>query len=461
MRFGTIVAIGLICVATPHRLARCQAASPSTTIAGRSVDSLAGQRPLVGASIQLASTDPAAAGKVFAATSDSAGKFSLTNVPPGRYLLGFYHPTVDSLGIELSPRAVDIREGTQELVVATPSASTLAATLCGQYATAATPGILLGHLHDAQTETGIVGGRVSITWSEPTVANGKVVVGERVAETNTRADGWFFVCGLPAARDLAVVAVRSADSAAQSIRLEKGFPLAHLSVYVGAARAGTARVSGRVVDESHRPIRAARIKVDVSDSETVSSMDGTFAIDRLPAGTHVISVRAIGFSPRDSAIKLDDGAAVTMEVALAKPVMLSAVVTNATATEKNAAAFEDHKRHAVGGYFAQPTRLEGQPALQNIRTLVSGAPRLRISRTGEVTMPGLKRNTFCAPMIFVNGKKALVDSVSEISALIDPDDVIGVEVYTRQSEIPLIYERPANNPCGVVAVWTKVATPSP
>ena len=218
-------------------------------------------------------------------------------------------------------------------------------------------------------------------------------------------------------------------------------------------------MTGKIVDDGHRPIRAARIRADVSDSESVSSIDGSFSLERLPAGTHVISVRAIGFSARDSAIKLDDGATATLELSLAKPTMLSAVVTRAAVTEANTATFEEHKRKNTGGFFVQPVRVEGSPAMQTVTQLIVGLPKMKHLRDGNILFPGLTPNTFCTPTIFVNSKKAQVDSVSEISNLIDPDDIIGVEVYTRQSEIPFMFVRPADHPCGVLALWTKGATP--
>lgn len=148
---------------------------------------------------------------------------------------------------------------------------------------------------------------------------------------------------------------RAADSVAQAVRLERGSPLAHFSVYLGTTRHGTARVTGKVLDEGHRPVRAARIRADVSDNERVSSIDGSLVLEHLPAGTHAISARAVGFSPRDAAIKFDDGGTAAMDLSLAKPTVLSAVVSRAVATEANTAAFEEHGRRVSAGSSCNPS----------------------------------------------------------------------------------------------------------
>jgi hypothetical protein len=83
---------------------------PGATVSGVVRDSIA-RAPLVGATVQLVGADSGARfGRTVA--SDALGRYTLTNLPDGRYTIGFFHPMLDSLGVEPPLRAVNI-EGHQ------------------------------------------------------------------------------------------------------------------------------------------------------------------------------------------------------------------------------------------------------------------------------------------------------------------------------------------------------------
>ena len=76
------------------------------TVRGSVFDSLA-HAPLPDALVQLVGDDLVAP-YGHTVRSDSLGTFEFTDVPAGRYLLGFIHPMLDSLGIEPLVRAVTV-----------------------------------------------------------------------------------------------------------------------------------------------------------------------------------------------------------------------------------------------------------------------------------------------------------------------------------------------------------------
>ncbi|MGF7473775.1 carboxypeptidase-like regulatory domain-containing protein, partial [Salmonella enterica subsp. enterica serovar Minnesota] len=53
--------------------------------------------PLAGAAVQFAGQNNPSLS--FNATTDSLGQYLVPAVPPGRYLVGFFHPSLDALGI--------------------------------------------------------------------------------------------------------------------------------------------------------------------------------------------------------------------------------------------------------------------------------------------------------------------------------------------------------------------------
>src|SRR5258708_8703231 len=100
------------------------------TVSGVVHDSIA-RMPLASAIVQLVATRGSAwFGR--AAVSDSLGRFTLRDVPDGRYMIGFFHPMLDSLGLEPPVRDVVV-DGPQSVRadVAVPSPTRLRDAICG------------------------------------------------------------------------------------------------------------------------------------------------------------------------------------------------------------------------------------------------------------------------------------------------------------------------------------------
>src|SRR5688572_493685 len=86
-------------------IASAQIAAAGVTVSGVVYDSIA-RGPLAGASVQLV-TDKVTT-FIRTAETDSLGRFTLTDVPPGQYKLGFLHPLLDSIGVDPPPREVRV-----------------------------------------------------------------------------------------------------------------------------------------------------------------------------------------------------------------------------------------------------------------------------------------------------------------------------------------------------------------
>ena len=78
----------------------------STTITGVVFDSLE-MRGLPDAMVQISGTG----GQSFtqSVTTDGAGRFTFSDVPVGTFLLGFFHPKLDSLALTSPTLRVDVR----------------------------------------------------------------------------------------------------------------------------------------------------------------------------------------------------------------------------------------------------------------------------------------------------------------------------------------------------------------
>nr|MBA2687461.1 carboxypeptidase regulatory-like domain-containing protein [Gemmatimonadaceae bacterium] len=129
------------------------------TITGLVHDSIS-HTPLAGAEVQLVPADnPALLGHT--ATSDSLGRFTLTNVPKGRYALGFLHPMLDSLGVDVPPKVVFVdNDRSIRADLAIPSGGRLRAAICGPQSTPDSVGVVVGVVRDARSLTPVAGAAV-------------------------------------------------------------------------------------------------------------------------------------------------------------------------------------------------------------------------------------------------------------------------------------------------------------
>ena len=115
----------------------------SASVSGVIFDSVT-HSPLSSALVQLVNADSLSA-SARTVESDSLGRFNFGDIRPGRYLLGFMHPMLDSLGIEPKPR--EVRVGGETAVrsdLAIPSALTLRRTICGASAVADSEALIIG-----------------------------------------------------------------------------------------------------------------------------------------------------------------------------------------------------------------------------------------------------------------------------------------------------------------------------
>ena len=115
----------------PSRLLRSATAlvasvvvATSTALAQATVDGVVydsiSRGVLVGATVQFYGPTDSAGARIRAATTDSRGAFRIAGLPRGRYLAGFFHPSLDSLGLEIPAQTIDVTSD-RHAKLATPS----------------------------------------------------------------------------------------------------------------------------------------------------------------------------------------------------------------------------------------------------------------------------------------------------------------------------------------------------
>lgn len=198
-----------LCLAVPFTLGHQKA---TVTVHGYVDDSIA-ERPLPGANVQLTGMDQDNADKRFTVQSDSFGRFTISDVPTGRYLVGFFNPALDTMGIEPHGRAVDVERKDQTIALGTPSIHSIIAAVCGENA-APGFGLLLGHIRDADIDTGLAHVSVIVSWTGPHEENAVITNVRRFVSVESKTDGMFAACELPPDKMLSIRAIRGAGSSA-------------------------------------------------------------------------------------------------------------------------------------------------------------------------------------------------------------------------------------------------------
>jgi hypothetical protein len=171
------------------------APSPFGGIVGIVVDSLHG-RPLSGAQISVEGLNTLA-------MTDSAGRFRVDSVPPGKYRIGIFHPLLDSLGLSIaSPQLKVSADSILEVIFSTPSSATFIRLVCGDIQmdtmNGVGPSVVVGRVLDAETEAPVAGIKVTLSWTD-IQAGVKIGVHrvQRERDTTTTPSGEFRFCHLP------------------------------------------------------------------------------------------------------------------------------------------------------------------------------------------------------------------------------------------------------------------------
>ena len=449
-------------------------------VSGIVYDSIAGS-PIVDVVVHFVGASGDIAGRDFSARSDESGRYVLESLPPGRYIAGFFHAAVDTLGIEMPPRAVDVREGDQRIPLATPSMSTLLGSICPPEQRTDSTGALIGHVRSSDVELALTDATVLVEWSEMVIDSRGFRTRDIQIPGGTTGPGWFAICGLPTDVALYARAVRGADSSGvvevevprdglRHLTLQVGSATGvvaaapELAAYTGRARAfGSARLTGTVVNVDGAPVAGASVRAWGTDREALTNDRGVFVIDSLPAGTRTVEARALGWTPVRAATHLSDSRVTSVGFRFSERVVVLPTVTTRAQLVYARKLIEFERRRRSGfGTFLTPAFLESRPNVK-LGELLREIPGLRVvnqgiganpTRTVLMAMQGGAGTVSCVPTLWVDG----VRDPSQDFELLRSDVLAGIEIYPRA------FDRPAQftdgSKCGAVVVWMR-PPPSP
>jgi hypothetical protein len=449
---------------------RLHAQAPAARLAGVVHDSVAA-RALPGALVWIAGTDRST-------VTDSAGRWSLADVPAGRVTVSFAHPTLDSLGLtELRAEAVLAAGESRTLTLAGPSFATFARRLCAD-GVADDAGIVFGNVSDAR---GVLfeGAHVDAEWAR--------LVDPRAADFGTPerrgavsdARGMYALCGVVIDQGFGIAAVTDRGRSGALDAMVPTTRLLRLDLMVGAATGttGPATLQGVVRDTDGAPVANARVSyggADVEDDAAPAARTdaaGRFSLAGLPEGTQMVDVLAVGFAPERRPVDLTGARATEVTFTMRRARLLATVNVTAAATQRFHRELETRRLRGFGTIIPRET-LEGLP---NVGAALRLVPRVDVGfNRGSTSVAFRQGISACQPDVYVDGMRveqgagsggsvAVIaglasggrgGTVGNLDQLPLPQQLAALEVYTRPSAIPMEL-RASHTECGAIFAWTR------
>jgi TonB-dependent Receptor Plug Domain/Carboxypeptidase regulatory-like domain len=223
-------------------------------------------------------------------------------------------------------------------------------------------------------------------------------------------------------------------------------------------RRGTGRLVGTVVSaDGGRAVPGAFVRV-VNGAAIRANDRGEFVLSDVPAGSRMLDVRSVGFSPDRRAVDVVDGAApVQIVLSTLKAVLDTVRVRAERLAVRHLSGFSERKRAGGMGRFLTADDI-ARRQLTVMSDLFRTIPGTRV-QPGEEGQPLIMiRGTldeWCQPAWYVDGRNMGELSLEVLDGWVRPQDVAGIEVYPGAATPPQFSLGMAGTGCGSIVIWTR------
>ena len=446
-------------------------------------------RSVQAAQVSLVHLESDTAGTVTALV-DASGRYRVDSLPAGRYLVQVSHPTLDSLDVTLPPGQLRIAAGKPNRSdFSLPSGERLRTMVCPGVPLGPEKAVVAGHVIDADTEAPLVGAQVVAMWNEISIdrKTREIVTQQKQTTVSTRRGGEYRLCGVPAAKSLAVqlqhagragaatqivvspeegvvvrdfsLSMRSAPTIAALDSIERLASTIRPDSTTGAAApprpelelTGDATLTGTVRTSSGLPLANAEVRVRHGRASTLTDGAGRFVLGSLPSGTQMLLVRQIGYALAERPVELRSNRSLDVKVQLTRAVTLDSVRVLAS-PRPSLAEFEHNRKTNLHGRFLTLTDIQRSRARNTSDLLPLLGGYVLMGRTPLVKM---KDTDYDPPGTHsCKGANVIIDGVDglEIDDVL-PNQIAGIELYKDAASAPLQYAGRAN--CGVIVIWLR------
>ena len=442
----------LLCACVAVSSAQTRGDSHYARIVGVVADSVSGA-PLQDADVQ-------ASGVAGMVKTDSLGRFTIDSLAPGNYQVAVYHPLLESLDITLATQPFTVgRDSAGVVTLAVPSIPTLVRRYCGNAQTSQTPSVIAGRALDPDTQQPIENAQVSLAWEEVFVSKTTGVVRTpHEVKATTNPAGFFKLCGLPSDLSGTMIVTRGDVTSPELPVNVNGALLDFQSVLLpahGVAK-GDGVVTGRVLSPAGKPVSGARVDIPMAGVSMVTRDDGAFRFVGVRSGTQMLVARSISYSTAAQQIDVTPHEPIDVTLTLGeKTVTLDTVIVRAkrnSTLEKNGFAA---RNRAGGGHFFTSEDIDRQKP-SYITDMLKSLPNIMVrSVTGGTVVVGRPASPFARPCtdVWVDGFEWNSVMPGDLDSFLNPNDVIGMEVY-QGDEVPSRFRRLGAN-CLTLVIWTE------
>ena len=424
------------------------------TVTGVVYDSLARQ-PLEGARVWIT-------GAPRAALTDAGGRFRLDSVPVGSQVIAFEHPELDSIGLSSNARRLEVTGNRLTGVeLSVPSHATLRGRLCPRSAaTGRDSGIVFGSLLDVGTGARLAGARVVVRWVTAQRAPDGFTVERPGTSGLTDSIGNYYVCGIPNSYVVTVEGqARSFSSGVTELLLGER-AIARRDLYISrdstaafrdsAGLRGRATLVGMVADEDGNARPSARASVDdAAAGEVLADDAGRFVLTGLPAGSHMVMVRMIGYSAVHVPVVLRANDTTYVSVRVRSLTVLDTIRVVASQNRMNEILLDElaQRLRTGGGHYMMGEEVKNR---QSMRAVFQGLPNMLVQgrSTYNFTIQAMIGARFVHALVYVDGIRSSVQAIQSYR----PDQIIAVEWYPRGASAPHRYQ---NGDVPVLLIWTR------
>ncbi len=258
------------------------------------------------------------------------------------------------------------------------------------------------------------------------------------------------------------------------------FIVALLRAALLPAQAGVLR--GTVVDDStNAPVHGAEVLIDGGVAKATTDEAGRFAFSGVAMGSHVLTIRRLGYSPLTTEVDVGTSGA-DLEFGLVRSVQLLAemVVRDSVRPLERGKLSDFYRRQQGGiGTFLTSESFDQMGARRNAEILQARLPGARIIRapchsgayvatsrfsgrlgggsTNAVVCGQRMRSNICLAAVILDGiavyRGMEGEAPFDVNSL-QPGEIAAVEYYSSAAQIPVEYKFTANT-CAVISVWTK------
>lgn len=222
------------------------------------------------------------------------------------------------------------------------------------------------------------------------------------------------------------------------------------------------RLTGRVRDAvDGSPVAAATVRLPALGVTGLTSEDGRFSLDRLPAGRYEIRVRHVGHGVHADSVRVRAGRSVRLGLRISRdPVRVAPLEVEVAGTRSlqlEAEGFYDRRQRGHGTYITREQLQEWDlshlsEALRRVQGFRLSGPPVRRHVHASRDFRAATRSGPCSTQFIVNGQpQSLPNGIDTFL----PADVAALELYEAAAQLPTRFNARSAS-CGAVVIWLRV-----